>query len=63
MSGWFCGRDEGFGGFLADGVTDGCGTEVESRLIETYRKHQQHIEPNGRCHGPLLFIWRKAPSG
>lgn len=25
-------------------------TEADSRLIETYRKHQQHIEPNGKHH-------------
>jgi len=23
-------------------------SEVENRLIETYMKHQQHIEPNGK---------------
>lgn len=29
--------------------------EVECRLIETYRKHQQHIEPGGRWHTFFSF--------
>lgn len=29
--------------------------EVDNRLIDTYRKHQQHIEPNGAFYtGPSL---------
>jgi hypothetical protein len=30
-------------------------TEAENRLIETYRKHQQHIEPHGKLFGNCLL--------
>lgn len=30
-------------------------SEVENRLIETYMKHQQHIEPNGKQRIGAVF--------